>query len=184
MLKRPEPMPEPPDSEDLTSRSDVRRARKTREDALARLARELVGLGDRLLHRLGLPETVLEAVLEARLIASPRARERQLRVVRNMLRDAEWPTIRARLDELSVHGVVRTAAPAEQSAPEALERVWVVRLLGEGANALDALLAEHPTADRKHLRQLVRNIERSAPERRKRAEAKLASTIRFMLERG
>jgi ribosome-associated protein len=113
------------------------------------------------------------------VIESPRAKERQLRVVRNMLRGAPWAALRAQLDELRMHGRVGRAATSEGR-----EREWVVRLLGEGEVGLDALLAEHPSADRKHLRQLVRTIERSTPERRGRAEAKLASTLRLMLERG
>lgn len=174
------PAPEAEDeSEDLTSRSDVRRANKSREEALSRLARQLAELAPKQLARLELPESVLEALDVATVIDSPRARERQLRVVRNTLRDAPWPTIRAQLDELLERG---TVSAHHKSAGR--EREWVVRLLGEGKPGLDALLAEHPTADRKHLRQLVRNVERSAPERRGRAEAKLAATLKLMLERG
>lgn len=173
------PPAEVQDEEDLTSRSDLRRALKSREEALARLARQLAELTPKQLARLELPESVLEALDEASVIDSARARGRQLRVVRNTLRDAPWPTIRAQLDELLAHGTVSTSHKSEGR-----EREWVVRLLGEGKPGLDALLAEHPTADRKHLRQLIRNVERSAPERRGRAEAKLAATLKFMLERG
>jgi len=171
------------EEEDLTSRSDIRRARRTREDALAQLAKEITELSKRNLERLGLPESVLEAVYEARAITSLRARGRQLRVVRGTLRAADWPAIRVRLDAMLLHGTV-PAAPADPASPVGRERQWVVRLLGEGPKALDALIEEYPKADRKHLRQLIRNVERSPTERRKRAEEKLATTLRFLIERG
>ena len=76
--------------EDLTSRSDIKRARKVKEEALARLAKELVGLGERTLAKLELPEDVLDPVVDAQRIQSPIALERQLRVVRRALRDASW----------------------------------------------------------------------------------------------
>lgn len=171
----------PPDDEDRTSRSDLRRARKVREEALARLGRDLAALSDKNLERLDVPEVVLEAIRVSRVIKSMRAHERQLRVVRNMLRDEDWPSLRARLDRLLVHG-----APALARTPEneGVEREWVVRLLGEGTRALDELLREHPEADRKHLRQLIKNAEHGSEERRKRAEGKLAQALRSLLGRG
>ena len=174
-------MSEPPiPNEDRTSRSDLRRARKVREEALARLGRDLVALSDKNLQRLGVPDVVLEAIQEARVIKSMRALERQLRVVRNMLRDEDWPSLRARLDRLLLHG-----APALARTPknEGIEREWVVRLLGEGTPALDELLMEHPEADRKHLRQLIKHAEHGSEERRKRAETKLAQALRSLLAR-
>ena len=92
--------------EDLTSRSDIKRARKVKEEALARLAKELVGLGERTLAKLELPEDVLDPVVDAQRIQSPIALERQLRVVRRALRDASWPEIRTRLDDLLEHGTL------------------------------------------------------------------------------
>ncbi len=168
--------------DDTTSRSDLKRSSKVREEALARLARELVALGDKRLEQLGLPESVLEAIHEARAISSPRARERQLRFLRGTLRDLPWPAYRARLDDLRQHGPP-LVPHAEELASEAegREREWVVRLLGEGPKALDALITLHPNVDRKHLRQLIRNASSGSLDRRKRAEAKLAATLRFVL---
>jgi len=166
--------------EDLVSRSDKKRSRRVREDALSRLAQELFELGDKTLVKLGLAESLLDAVRDARAMKSLRARDRQLRVVRGVLRDSEWGAIRARLDALLVHG---RAPPAgvEPVAAEGVERQWVVRLIGEGPRALDALVAEHPGADRRHLRDLIRAAARGSPESRKRAEGKLAHVIRLLL---
>jgi ribosome-associated protein len=171
----------PPANEDRTSRSELRRASKVREEAIARLGRDLAQLSDKNLERLDVPDTVIEAIQVSRVIKSMRALERQLRVVRNRLRDEDWPSLRARLDRFLLHG-----APALDRAPanEGPEREWVVRLVGEGKPALDELLSEHPQADRRHLRQLIKNAEHGSEERRKRAEAKLAQALRSLLGRG
>ncbi len=163
--------------DDLRSRTEERRARKTREDALARLARELVELADKKLEQLELPEDTLDAVRETRAIKSHIARNRQLRVVRSALRDADWPAVRVRLDSLVEHGTVLVASDA------GVERQWVVRLVGGGTHELEAFIAEHPHADRRHLRQLIRNAQADAPTRRKRAEDKLAGALRSLMTR-
>lgn len=173
-------MSETDDDPELVSRSDKKRSRRVREDALSRLAKELFVLSDKTLCRLGLGEHLLDAIRDAQAMKSPRARERQLRVVRGILRDGEWGAIRARLDDLLVRGKAPSPG-AEPSAAEGKEREWVVRLVGEGPRALDALCAEHPAADRRHLRDLIRNAARGAPEVRKRAESKLAQVIRLLL---
>jgi ribosome-associated protein len=167
--------PAPDAPADSTSRSDRKRVRRVREDALSRLAAELCELGEKQLQRLELPEEVTDAIEETQRIRSLPARARQMRVVRSALRDAAWPEIRARLDQLRAHGTVSTAgsdAPAQE---------WLVRLLGEGSRGVDALLAEHPGADRKHLAALIRNAQSSSPERRRRAQVKLIQTLRSLL---
>ncbi len=174
------PSDEAPEDAELVSRSDERRARKAVEEALVRLARDLVRISDKSLEKLGLPEEVVDLVRDTRAISSPRARERQLRTLRNGLRDLAWPALRARLDTLFLHGV---APERELSADEAPERAWVVRLVGERDRGIDALLAEHPELDRRHLRDLVRAAGRGSPEARKRAEEKLAHTLRMVLRR-
>jgi ribosomal 50S subunit-associated protein YjgA (DUF615 family) len=55
-----------------------------------------------------------------------------------------------------------------------------VRLLGEGHKALDAIVSAYPSADRKHLAQLIRNAASGSPERRKRAEQKLVLALRSL----
>ncbi len=174
-------MPDDPsdaDDEDLTSRSDIKRARKTREDALARLAKSLSELSEAKLEKLELPEEVLDAILSAKAMRSHGARNRQLRIVRGQLRSNNWPAIVARLDQLQKHGRVNPLGP--RAASDAQAREWIVKLLGQGNEALNALLEVHPELDRKHIRTLVRNIQNSSAERRARAEDKLARTLEPM----
>lgn len=168
------------DDESLVSRSDKKRARRVREDALSRLTKELVSLSDGTLNRLGLDEGLVDAIRDARLIKSARAKDRQLRVVRGLLRDGEWGAVASRLDTLLLHGKAPPTG-VEPSPEEGAARQWAVRLMGEGALALDALIAVRPSADRRHLRDLIRNATHGSPESRKRAEAKLAEVIRLLL---
>jgi ribosome-associated protein len=163
------------DEPDLRSRSDERRARLAREEALSRLAKDLVSLSDKQLHRLELEESLLDTVLDARAITSPAARNRQIRTVRGVLRAADWWTIRSRLDGSLEYG---DPTPGGGSGRES---EWVVRLLGEGQEALDELLREHPKGDRGHLRVLMRNVQRAAAARKKKAEQQLAGAIRSLL---
>jgi ribosome-associated protein len=173
-----------PSSEEATespTRADVRRAERVLEESLAKLARELVALDTRKLQKLGLPETVLDTALAAQAIRTPAARNRQLRLVRTALREGDWGSVRARLDAFLIHGVFPAAADPSEPAASGLAYEWQIRLIGEGSNALEALLREHPNADRTHLRTLVRQVQKSAAERRTKAEQKLTLALRSLL---
>jgi ribosome-associated protein len=161
------------DERETRSRSDARRAEAAREEALVRLAKDLVAQSARRLEQLELPDPVLDSVLDAQKIKSHAALNRQIRTVRGALRDVEWWIIRARLDQLLATGLTADAPGREMQ--------WVVRLVGEGNEALDELLREHPGADRGHLRTLVRNVLKANAGRRKKAEQQLARTLRALL---
>jgi ribosome-associated protein len=178
------PAPEEPETEreDLTSRSDLKRANRVVEEALERLTTDLCRLSEKKLLLLGLSESVRDAILECRAIESPRAKQRQLRLVRSELRDSDWSSIQKRLLLLVAHGSVPVSteeSPAEASA----EASWVTRLLGEGALGLEAFIRQYPRADRTHLRQLVRATERASGDRRNKAERKLRDAVRGFLPR-
>jgi ribosome-associated protein len=170
------------ETEDLTSRSDLKRANRVVEEALERLTTDLCRLSEKKVVALELPESLREAVLECRFIESPRAKQRQLRLVRSELRDIDWSSLQKRLLMLMAHGTLPVAtegSPAESSA----EAKWVTRLLGEGGPGLEAFIREHPRADRTHLRQLVRATERASGDRRNKAERKLRDAVRGFLPR-
>jgi ribosome-associated protein len=88
------------DDRDLRSRSDARRERKQKEAAWADLGEALVNLSARQLEQIALPEGLLDAVLEARRIASPAARARALRLVRRELRSGDEAVIAALTERL------------------------------------------------------------------------------------
>ena len=57
----------------------------------------------------------------------------------------------------------------------------MLRLLGEASVGLEAFLSKYPQADRTHLRQLVRNVQRATHGRRVEAEERLRSAVQGFL---
>jgi ribosome-associated protein len=174
-------LPERESQQSLVSRTDLRRANRELEDTLARLSSELVELKPRLLEKLELPEVVLDTVLDTQAIASHTARNRQLKLVRAALRDADWSLIRARLDVLLKSGSIPASLEGGSDSGRARAAAWVTRLVGEGTPALDELMSLSATADRVHLRNLIRQVSKQEGERRKRAEEKLAAAVASLL---
>jgi ribosomal 50S subunit-associated protein YjgA (DUF615 family) len=168
--------------EDLRSRGDERRARQEVETALATLSRDLVELSLGRLERLELEGPVHEAVVSARAIKSFVARNRALRLVRVALRGSDWSQVRVRLDSLLRHGTVPALAASGEPSLAARAQEWLVRLRGEGTAAIEELIAQCPSGDRTHLRNLLRQLDKAgAPERRKKAEQRLAGAIESLL---
>jgi len=171
------------EADDLVSRSDLKRANRVLEETLERLSNDLCKLSDKRLALLELPETVHDAVLRTQAIESPRAKNRQLRLVRSALRETDWSSIQARLLSLLEHGTLpaRAVDGSSDSDAEKLAVGWIARLVADGFASLDAFLLEFPQADRTHLRQLIRVVERSSGERRLKAERKLRDAVRGFL---
>lgn len=163
------------------SRSDARRAERVKEDALSRLAADLMGVSAKKLAQLELHEDLVDAVSNAKAITSAPARTRQLRRVRILLRDLDWVKLRTQLDTLMETGVVPGlgAAPADPVSDASL--TWTLRLVGEGHPGVEAFVTEFPRADRTHLRQLVRAVQKAEGDRRLRAERTLTAALRGFL---
>lgn len=136
------------DPRDLSSRTDARREQRESEDALTELATRLTELGKKHFARLSLPEYLAIAVVEARRITSPPALERQLRVVRRVLRGLDIAPILAALDELE--------HPRESHDVHRRALQWAQRLLVEGEAGLQQFLESFPHADRTRVRTLMR----------------------------
>jgi len=127
-----------------------------------KLAETLANLSDAELGRVPLDDELRDEVLRTRAVTSHIARKRQTQYLAKQLRklgDEALDPIRRALD--------RDRVQAHHDAAE-LHRVetWRDRLIAEGDTALDDLIAQHPTADRQHLRQLARNA-RGERERNK-----------------
>ena len=141
--------------EELRSRGDLRREQKREEEQLMQLATALIELGDRMLAKMSLPEDVLDLVVGARAVKEPAPKHRALRLVRVALRGTDAAAIQRKLRDL--HEQPRTIA-----ADGDLEQ-WRARLLSGGEDVLTEFLTAFPAADRRQLRQLLRNT-RTAPE--------------------
>ena len=129
---------------------------QNRRDALdvLELAETLTGLSAAQLARLPIPDELMPHIRDTQRITSYGARKRQIAFLAKQMRRQDDAALDAIRDAMSKDG---EAARRETAA---LHRVEALRdaLLGfEGDAAMTALLAEHPHADRQHLRQLVRN---------------------------
>lgn len=152
------------DDRDLTSRSDLRREQNARETLLKRLAVDLVRLTPRQLERLQLNELLLDSIVHAQALSNEKARNRQIGVVRQNLRDEpdDARALRERLTALK-DGQLPSTSPARVPEPELNEDVeaWVERFIAEGDTAIEEFLGLYPEADRQALRQGTRALARA-----------------------
>ena len=126
-----------------------------RRDALAvrDLAGRLMEQNDARLAQLPLSDELRSLVIESKRITAQIARKRQMQFLAKNLRredDEALEKLRAALEHDKADSRKETAA---------LHHVehWRDRLMDGGDEALAELIAEHPHADRQHLRQLARN---------------------------
>ena len=124
-------------------------------EALQRLGETLITLPEQQLATVPMPDRLRDAVEFARRITSRGALKRQRQYIGKLMRDVDPEPIRARLDEL------RDADRLAKARFQQTER-WRDRLIAEGDAALAEFIEQHPTADRQHLRQLVRAAAQEA----------------------
>ena len=124
--------------------------------ALQDLGAQLVELNDEQLDSMQLPESLLEAVQEARRLTKHEARRRQMQYIGRLMRDTDATPIRDRLEQWRGQGREHTAQL------HTLER-WRDELLAADP-ALARFLNEYPDADSQKLRALIRNARREQTE--------------------
>jgi len=81
--------PEQPDADIVTPERPSRSERKRRAEALQKLGVRLIGLRHTQLLRLALPETLLDAILEAQSLRSRAALARQRQYIGRLMRDID-----------------------------------------------------------------------------------------------
>ena len=117
------------------------------------LGEKLVALAPAHLAKLPIPEDLIEHIHETQRITSHIAHKRQLQFLAKQMRRESDETLDAIRDAMEVGGDAKRRETAILHTVES----WRTRLLDDGDEALAELLSEFPTADRQHLRQLVRN---------------------------
>lgn len=137
------------------SKTDLKR----RSAHLQALGEQLLAFKDAALQRLGLEETLREALAEARRIDDFEGRRRQLQYVGKLMR---------RLDEAQVAAVEAALAEQRQGSAAEVQRLheaeaWRERLLADDA-ALEAWRDIEPQADWQRLRALIRQARKDAAE--------------------
>lgn len=165
------------DDRDTRSRSDARNERIAASDKLMALGEKLCALPEKQFKKLELSDAVRDVVADARLIDSPPARARQMKLVRKELRDGDADAIAQKLEAL-LHPPVRVA-----TAPRT-DPVWDLyeRLHGGGDPAIHDFCAEQPDLDAVQVRALFRAAAKQRASQPEVAAAKLPA-VRKVLDR-
>ncbi len=160
---------------DMVQNADVSKSQRKREmHALQALGETLVALPAEQLARIALPETLHEAIMQARSISQRGALRRQLQYVGRLMREVDADQIRNRLQSVQA-GTVRDVAMLHRA-----ER-WRERLLADDT-AMSEFVAAFPATDVQQLRTLLRNAKREmAAGRPPRAYRELFRNIRDIL---
>lgn len=133
------------DHEEVISKTKL----KQRMHDLQDIGEALVELPKDKLNQLDLPESLYEAVLQAKRITAHGGRRRQLQYIGKLMRGVDDTPIRAKLDEWT------GSHAAETALLHRLEN-WRKRLIEDDA-ALSEFLDQHPGFDVQQLRTLIRN---------------------------
>jgi len=157
------PVDGPSDEQEDKSKSQ----RKREVEALQDVGEQLIKLKPAQLNKLDLPEKLRLAIDDAQKIRSRGALRRQRQYIGRLMREQEGEGIAQQLAAL-LHPHVEDTAYLHK-----LER-WRDRLIDEGDVAIDALVAEHPRAERQIVRQYVRSVRK---EREKSLPPKSARTL-------
>lgn len=135
--------------------TDISKSQRKRDmHALQDLGTELVELREDQLRNLQLPDSLHDAIRDARSITQRGARRRQLQYVGRLMRDVDADQLRQQLDLLLAGGKQETAILHQA------ER-WREKLLADDSAAAD-FVSDHPQCDVQKLRTLMRNSRREA----------------------
>lgn len=174
---RDDPLHEQDEPAAAPSRSQLRREALD----IFKLAEALASIGEAELARIPLSDEVRDETQRTRAISAHIARKRQTQFLAKQLRKLDDDAIEAIRNAL---GSDREKAHREAAAMHRIE-TWRERLLGEGDDALAEFISMHASADRQHLRQLVRNAlaERKA-NKPPHAYRELFRALRELMETG
>lgn len=120
---------------------------------LSELCEEITQLAPAQMGRLGLPENIEAAILEAAAMPFKGARKRQLKFITAQMRKIDTDPIQQQLDKIKAK-----SAHASRELHQ-LER-WRDRLLSDDKQALSEFLVQYPETDVQHIRQLIRNAQK------------------------
>lgn len=132
--------------------------RKRDMHALQDLGEQLVALSLDQLKKVPMPDSLADAVREAKRITSHEGRRRQMQYVGKLMRDIDPAPIAAAI--AAFDGISAT----EIARHHRLERLRA-RLI-EDESVLTEIIAAHPGADAQHLRQLRRNAIKEREQNR------------------
>lgn len=140
------------DDEEDVYRGPSKSQLKREQLELQALGKEMTGLGDEQVKRIGLPEDVLFEIKEFRRMRSFGAQRRQLQLIGKKMRDMDPKAVREAIDR---------ATGESRAAVALLHRCETLRdrMIADDA-ALTAFISEHPEVDIQAIRTLVRGARR------------------------
>jgi len=148
---------------------------KAEADAQQAIGKKLIDLSKDKLIKLNLPETLFDAVMEAKRLTANGAVRRQLQYLGRLMRDVDSAPI---VEQLEAWEGKNTQ---ENARFHTMER-WRTRLIAEPA-ALAEFLAKFPQSDIQQLRTLIRNAQReAAAEKPPKSSRELFKLIREISE--
>lgn len=148
---------------------------KAEADLQQAIGKKLIALSKEKLIKLNLPETLFDAVLEAKRLTANGAVRRQLQYLGRLMRDVDSAPI---VEQLQAWEGKNTQ---ENARFHSMER-WRARLIAE-PTALQEFYNEFPTADLQQLRTLIRNAQREeAAQKPPKSSRELFKLIRELSE--
>ena len=147
---------EPPPMTESRRRSKTKA--KEEVEALQELGKRLVGVGNDRLKKLDIPESLRDAVLEAKRITSHGALRRQMQYIGKLMRDVDIDPIQEMLDELD--GISNKANARFHTLEKLRDRL----LLDE--SVITTLKNDYPELDVGALRTLRRNALKEQAEQK------------------
>ena len=140
------------------------------------LCEEITQLAPAQIERLGLPENILVAIMEATKMPTKGARKRQLKFITGAMRKIDVASIQEQLDKIKAKSAHATRELHQ------LER-WRERFLSDDKQVLTEFLKQYPQADTQHMRQLIRNAKKEiATEKPPKSSRLLFRYLRELLE--
>jgi ribosome-associated protein len=145
-------------------------------DAQKKLGDELVKLKQEELNTMSLPDTLLEALHEARRIQSRSGLKRQRQYIGKIMRQMDSDEIKKQLEQIRHKHDTNTAQFRKTEQ-------WRDRLLLDDKTALSEIIDTHPEIDRQHINQLIRQAKRELQQEKPPASArKLFKYLRDLSE--
>ena len=148
---------------------------KAQADVAQDIGKKLIALSKDRLIKLELPETLFDAVMEAKRLTANGAVRRQLQYLGRLMRDVDSTPI---VDQLEAWEGKNTQ---ENARFHTMER-WRTRLIGEPA-ALQEFLTNYPQIDIQQFRTLIRNAQKEeATQKPPKSSRELFKLIREVSE--
>lgn len=147
--------------DEIISKSQIKREM----EALQQLGKKLIDLKPAQLKKMPVGEDLARAIKESYNITQREARRRHLQFIGKLMRSEDSEAIQYALDEFD-SGSQRFAQELHQ-----LE-VWRERFIAEGNNALSEFIELYHSTDVQHLRQLIRNAQKDADNKKNTGAAK------------